>query len=134
MRFCCSKTPAAMFLLCSGSSNVGQAANQVAVELTCEGHGKMFCPAGIGAQMQEFIRSVHDPDRVVVIDGCPVGCARKIMENSQVSGWECIILSDIGIEKLNHNSLPLPVSQAEQEKAAILALHQNSQEKTVCCA
>lgn len=46
---CCSSSPQRMILACSGGSNVGQAANQAAVELTREGFGKMYCLVGIGA-------------------------------------------------------------------------------------
>jgi uncharacterized metal-binding protein len=45
---CCGPGGTVMILACSGGSNVGQLANQAAVELTQEGFGKMFCLAGVG--------------------------------------------------------------------------------------
>lgn len=36
---------------CSGGANVGQIANEVAVSLTREGIGKLFCLAGIGGHI-----------------------------------------------------------------------------------
>jgi uncharacterized metal-binding protein len=48
---CCVPGGNVMILACSGGSNVGQLANQAAVELTQEGFGKMYCLAGIGGHL-----------------------------------------------------------------------------------
>jgi len=68
MSGCCGNVGDVMILACSGGSNVGQITNQAAVELTREGHGKMFCLAGIGAQLQGFVKSAQDTSRIVVLD------------------------------------------------------------------
>ena len=52
---CCATETPIMILACSGGSNVGQLTNQVAVELTKEGWGKMFCLAGIGGHLSGFV-------------------------------------------------------------------------------
>ena len=52
---CCAFGENTMILACSGASNVGQLSNQVAIELTQEGFGKMFCLAGIGAHLNGFV-------------------------------------------------------------------------------
>jgi uncharacterized metal-binding protein len=49
-----------MILSCSGGSNVGQLANQAAVELTREGFGKMYCLAGVGGLLSGFVQSARD--------------------------------------------------------------------------
>jgi uncharacterized metal-binding protein len=49
-----------MILACSGGSNVGQMVNRAAFELTQEGFGKMFCLAGIGGHLSEFVQSARD--------------------------------------------------------------------------
>ncbi|BFR48182.1 putative zinc-binding protein [Nitratidesulfovibrio sp. HK-II] len=134
MSGCCGNAGEVMILACSGGSNVGQITNQAAVELTREGHGKMFCLAGIGAQLQGFVKSAQDTSRIVVLDGCPVGCARKIMENAQVSGWEYLVLTDLGIEKVKDRELAIPVGLVEQAKAAVRALHPATPSGTGCCA
>jgi uncharacterized metal-binding protein len=46
-----------MLLACSGGSNVGQLTNQIAIELTQEDFGKMFCLAGIGGDLSSFVQS-----------------------------------------------------------------------------
>jgi uncharacterized metal-binding protein len=35
----------------------------------------------------------------VVIDGCPVGCARKIMDANQISIDRYIVVTELGIDK-----------------------------------
>ena len=74
---CCAPSGNIMILACSGGSNVGQLSNQAAVELTQEGFGKMFCLAGIGAQLSGFVQSAKDVPNMVVLDGCDVGCSRE---------------------------------------------------------
>ena len=66
---CCVPGGNIMILACSGGSNVGQLTNQVAVELTREGFGKMFCLAGIGAHLSGFVQLAKDVPRMVAIDG-----------------------------------------------------------------
>ena len=69
-----------MFLPCSGGSNCGQIANQAAVKLAEEGVGRVYCLAGIGAHIAGMVESTRAAMRVVAIDGCEVGCARKTIE------------------------------------------------------
>ena len=65
-------------LPCSGGSNCGQIANQVAVKLTEEGVGNIYCLAGIGAHIEGMVESARSTKRIVAIDGCSVACARNI--------------------------------------------------------
>jgi uncharacterized metal-binding protein len=88
-----------MILACSGGSNVGQLANQAAVELTQEGFGKMFCLAGIGGKISGFVQSAKDVPTLIVIDGCQVGCARAILEKAEVPLKSYLVVTDEGIEK-----------------------------------
>jgi uncharacterized metal-binding protein len=64
-----------MILACSGGSNVGQLSNRAAVELT------------------------RDVPLIAAIDGCSVGCAKFILKNADVSHYNHIVLTDLGIEK-----------------------------------
>lgn len=88
-----------MIMSCSGAANVGQLANKVAVELTQEGFGKLFCLAGIGGHLSGFVRSAREVPVKVVIDGCPVGCARAILEHLEIPLGIYLVLTDLGIEK-----------------------------------
>jgi uncharacterized metal-binding protein len=96
---CCTPSGNIMILACSGGSNVGQLSNQAAVELTQEGFGKMFCLAGIGAQLSGFVQSAKDVPDMVVLDGCDVGCSRGILAQAEVPLKNYLVLTDLGIEK-----------------------------------
>ncbi len=87
---------------CSGGSNVGQIANQVGVQLTQDGLGKIFCLAGIGGHVSGMIESTKTGKMVVAIDGCPVACAQKTLEHAGFKIHEYVQVTDLGIEK-NHN-------------------------------
>jgi len=90
------------FLPCSGGSNCGQIANQVAVKLTEEGIGNIYCLAGIGAHIDGMVESVKGAKRLVALDGCSVACAKKTIEHAglTVTDWVCV--TEEGISK-NHD-------------------------------
>jgi uncharacterized metal-binding protein len=96
---CCAPGGNVMILACSGGSNVGQLANQAAVELTQEGFGKMYCLAGIGGHLSGFVQSAKDVSEIVVIDGCPTCCSKATLEHAGVPLKSYLILTDLGIEK-----------------------------------
>jgi uncharacterized metal-binding protein len=96
---CCAQNDKIMLLSCSGGSNVGQLSNQAVVELTREGVGTMYCLAGIGGRLSGFVRSAMDVKNLVTIDGCPLGCARAVLEGAGVQVREYLVVTDLGIEK-----------------------------------
>jgi len=96
---CCVPGRNIMILACSGGSNVGQLSNQGAVELTQEGFGTMFCLAGIGGHLSGFVQSARDVPEMVAIDGCPIGCAKAVLEQAEVPLKAYLVLTDLGIEK-----------------------------------
>ena len=102
---CCAANNNIMILACSGGSNVGQLSNQVAVELTQEGFGKMSCLAGIGGQLKSFVQKAKDVPMIAAIDGCAVGCAKAILKNVDIQNYNYIVLTDLGIEKNKNFSL-----------------------------
>jgi uncharacterized metal-binding protein len=96
---CCAPSGNIMLLPCSGGSNVGQLANQAAVEMTQEGFGKIFCLAGIGAHLAGFVQSAKDVPDLVVIDGCDVGCGKAILDHIKLSPKHYLVLTGLGIDK-----------------------------------
>lgn len=118
---CRAKGDDVMLLACSGGSNVGQLTNQAAVELTREGFGKMFCLAGIGGGLQGFVKSAQDTPKVVVLDGCQVGCAKAIMKNANASMSAYIVVTDLGIEKVKDRALSMSPTEIDKVKLAVKA-------------
>jgi len=96
---CSCQAENTVLLPCSGGSNCGQIANQVAVKLTEGGMGRIYCLAGIGGHIQGMIESAGSATRIVALDGCTVACAKKIVEHAglRVTDWICV--TEEGIEK-----------------------------------
>jgi uncharacterized metal-binding protein len=114
---CCVPSGNVMILVCSGGSNVGQLANQAAVELTQEGFGKMYCLAGIGGHLSGFVQSARDVPRMVAVDGCPTGCAKAILEQAEVPIRSYLVLTELGIEK--NKNFQLRREEIERVKSAV---------------
>ena len=85
---------------CSGRSNVGQIANQVMVEVDKMGGAKSFCLAGVGAGLSGFVESAKAA-RVVVIDGCPMACGKKVLEKYEVEPFRYFVVTELGIKGRN---------------------------------
>lgn len=117
---CCENAGAAtMLLACSGGSNVGQLANQAAVELTGEGAGKMYCLAGIGGRLSGFVRSAKDAASLVVIDGCEIACGKATLQGAGVPLplHRHLVVTEYGIEK--NKDFNLDPEEVEMVKQAV---------------
>jgi uncharacterized metal-binding protein len=101
---CCSPSEILIFT-CSGSSNVGQFANQAAVDLQQEGIGKMLCLAGIGGHVSGMIASAQAGKRLIGIDGCSVACTKKTMEHAGLSLTDYVLITELGFEKAPHTGV-----------------------------
>jgi len=109
-----------MILACSGGSNVGQLSNQVAIELTQEGFGKISCLAGMGAHLSGFVQSGRDIPELVVIDGCEVCCAKGVLEHAEVPLRAYLVVTDLGIEK--NKDMNLKREEIDRVKEAVRRL------------
>jgi len=114
---CCVHGEDVMILACSGGCNVGQLSNQAAIELNQEGVGKMSCLAGIGGQLHGFVQSARDVPRMVVIDGCSVGCSRATLELAHVPVKTYVVVTDLGIEK--NKDFALKMEEIRRVKEAV---------------
>jgi uncharacterized metal-binding protein len=88
-----------LIFCCSGASNVGILSFRAAIRLAREGFGTFSCIAGIGSRNPPMIRAAKSAGERVVIDGCPIGCARKIMEMNQVPVDRYVIVTELAIDK-----------------------------------
>jgi len=85
---------------CSGiGSNVGQLANAAACQLAREGFAGGSCLAGVGGGIEKLVGMGKAADERVVIDGCPVACAKKIMEDKGLAIDRYILITELGILK-----------------------------------
>jgi len=99
---CCGGAAKKNVLLyaCSGGANVAEISDRAARELMFAGCGIMFCLAGLGAGIQGMIQTAKDADVNVVIDGCPMECAKKIFDKAGVTNYVQFKVTDLGIEKV----------------------------------
>jgi uncharacterized metal-binding protein len=88
-----------LIFCCSGASNVGILSFQGAIRLAQEGFGSFSCIAGIGSRNLPMIRAAKSAGERVVIDGCPVGCGRKIMDANLIQVDRYVIVTELGIDK-----------------------------------
>ena len=95
---CCGPGPKLIFA-CSGAADVGKIADLAARKLTAEGAGKMFCLAGIGGRVSGIMETTRAATAILAIDGCPLDCARKTLEQAGFTRFEHLRLSDLGMEK-----------------------------------
>jgi len=95
---CCSAAPKLVFA-CSGGADVGALADQAARKLTADGVAKMFCLAGIGGRVSGIMKTTEAAAKVVAIDGCPLCCARKTLEQAGFTEFTHVQLADLGFKK-----------------------------------
>jgi len=98
---CCGAGNGKTVLLyaCSGGANVAEISDRAARELMFAGEGTMFCLAGLGADIQGMIQTARDADLNLVIDGCPMDCAKKVFDRHGLTNYRQIKVTDLGIEK-----------------------------------
>lgn len=96
---------------CSGAANVAEISDRVARRLMRDGKGAMFCLAGLGAELPNMVETARKADVSLVLDGCPIDCARKIFEKVGI-GAKVIRITDLGIEKAKG----VPVTEGQVEK------------------
>ena len=58
-----------------------------------------MCTAGIGAHQKGITTSAHGCDRIIVIDGCGLACAKNTLEHAHVQVDKHIVLTRLGITK-----------------------------------
>ena len=95
---CICGSDAHYVLSCSGACDVGHISDLVARKLSGEGVRKMNCLAVVGAGISSSIETFKKSN-VLVIDGCPVDCGRKIAEAAGLRDFSYLRVTDLGLEK-----------------------------------
>ncbi len=85
-------------LACSGGSDLGDLSDKVARKLRNDGIYNMKCLAMVAANNKEMIVTLKSSE-ILVIDGCPIDCGKKIMEKASLTRYEYVRLTDLGFVK-----------------------------------
>jgi len=94
----CGAAPKLIFA-CSGAADVGEIADKAARRLTQMGQGKMFCLAGLGGRVSGIMQTTAAASAILAIDGCPLDCARKTLEEAGFHTFAHLRLTDMGMQK-----------------------------------
>ena len=84
---------------CAGQANVGQLTNLAAIQLTEEGYGSIACVALLAIGSENLVANAMNADEVVILDGCPMLCAKKIAGAQGVAAGQHIVVTELGIAK-----------------------------------
>ncbi len=58
-----------------------------------------FCLAGVGGELPGFVHAAREAAKMVVLDGCAVGCARASFQKAGVPLRGHVVLTELGIAK-----------------------------------
>jgi uncharacterized metal-binding protein len=85
-------------MACSGASDVGLISDKVARTMQIAGKRKMSCLALVGAGIESSIAGFKTKD-LLVIDGCPVACGKKMMEQHGFTNYKHLVITELGLKK-----------------------------------
>jgi len=86
---------------------VAQLANDIAVKINSDGIAEMSCIAGVGGKVKSLVKKARSNRPIVVIDGCPLQCAKECLKNIDIEPNEHIILTDYDLKKKYNVNLRL---------------------------
>ncbi|TKG97149.1 hypothetical protein EYV94_01610 [Puteibacter caeruleilacunae] len=101
-------------LTCSGASDVGMIADQVSRALKIGGHRNMGCLAKVGAGIEKVIADIKQKD-VLVIDGCPISCGKKMMEKYQIENFKYLVVTEQGLKNGSSPATPENIKKIYNE-------------------
>ncbi|MFI5136986.1 MAG: putative zinc-binding protein [Sphingobacteriales bacterium] len=87
---------------CSGCSSAAQMANYLALQLDRKGIAEMSCIAGVGGNVRKLVRTAQSGREIIVIDGCPLACAKACLNNHSIHPDVHIELTSFGVAKRQH--------------------------------
>ena len=98
---------------CSGCSSAAQLANALALRLDRWQLAEMSCIAGVGGDVRPILRTARSERPIIVLDGCPLHCAKQCLDRHGIETRVHLDLSTLGIRKRFHDD----ASAAETERA-----------------
>jgi uncharacterized metal-binding protein len=113
-----SPPPTTVVYACSGCSDAGELADRIARQLAREGAAQMSCLAGIGGSVKSLVAKARSAERILVIDGCPLCCARHTFERAGFTEFEHLGLQSLGLRKgaceVNQSNITAGVAAAKE--------------------
>jgi len=110
-----------LIFACSGAADVGAIADQAARKLTRDGVGRMFCLAGVGGRVNGIMKTTETAGAILAIDGCPLSCVKKCLEQAGFTDLDHLQLGELGFEKGKSPLTDDAVGHVAEEGALLLA-------------
>ncbi|MBN2417113.1 putative zinc-binding protein [bacterium] len=95
----CDDEQVRLIFACSGGADVGHLSDAAARKMMADKCGKLFCLAGIGGDVEAIIKTTREADTILVIDGCPVDCAKKTLDRAGITGYRHFQVTSLGFDK-----------------------------------
>ncbi len=97
---------------CSGCSSAAQMANYIAVSADRAGDAEMSCIVGVGGNVKKLVKTAKSGRKIVVIDGCPLACAKACLSNHGIKPTVHKELSQQGVKKVQHGDFDRDQAEA----------------------
>jgi uncharacterized metal-binding protein len=104
-------------IACSGACDLGQISDLVARKLRDNKIRKMNCLAAVAADVKPTIEAFKEAN-LLLIDGCPVDCGKKILDKAGIENYKYLRMTDLGYIK-GKTPVTIEVIEAVYEKATI---------------
>lgn len=91
--------PKVIVYACSGASNLGQLANQIALRLDRLGLADLACATEVGAEDGDAQNSGRP---ILAISGCTSACCAAMLARHGIEVSRSVILAERGIAKAKH--------------------------------
>jgi uncharacterized metal-binding protein len=111
---------------CSGCSDAGELADLTARRLAKENAAEMSCLAGIGGRVKSLMLKAQRAEDILVIDGCPLNCARHTLELAGFEKFGHLELNKLGFKK---GSCPLTEERIAIAREAAVKLIKGANEE-----
>lgn len=93
----------ALFVCFGAMSNVGMMTGLAAIEAVKQvekGKAGIFCLGGLPTRAPTVLAKTQAAKRIVTVDGCPLNCSRKIVEQAGFTSAQAInLVTDCKIQK-----------------------------------
>jgi uncharacterized metal-binding protein len=80
----------------------------------------MSCLAGIGGRVKSLVAKATEAESILVIDGCPLNCARQTLELAGFNRFEHLELHRVGFRKGSCPVTPERVAVAVESASTLL--------------
>lgn len=106
-----------LVITCSGACDLGQIADLVARKLRDNKIRKMNCLAAVAAEVKPTIEMFKEAN-LLLIDGCPVDCGKKILDKAGINNYKYLRMTDLGYVK-GQTPVTSEVIEAVYDKVAV---------------